>query len=244
MFTKETRIGKVRAVTGGRVIAAIDPDLPDLQPVIHGRTHNITQIGTLLKIQVGAAAVIGLVARASATSIEQREIKDEDKSFAWSIAPGEKWLELNLFGEIRNHLFERGVTYFPDVDSEVHVIEASDLKKIFDAPVSDPCITFGELSGGMRQPALLNLQRLFMRHSAIVGSTGSGKSNAVWGRGHDVVEVSSWLGHKSIDRTYRDYMRWTKLKLRLRVVSEGDQGHAPQNTFQFNDLLGSSRVLS
>lgn len=36
----------------------------------------------------------------------------------------------------------------------------------------------------------------------------------MWERGHDIVEVSSWLGHKSIDRTYKDYMKWQKLKLR------------------------------
>ena len=41
-----------------------------------------------------------------------------------------------------------------------------------------------------------------------------GFSPLMWDKGHDIVEVSSWLGHKSIDRTYRDYMRWQKLKLR------------------------------
>jgi hypothetical protein len=37
----------------------------------------------------------------------------------------------------------------------------------------------------------------------------------MWDKGHDIVEVSSWLGHKSIDRTYADYMNWKKLKLRF-----------------------------
>lgn len=41
-----------------------------------------------------------------------------------------------------------------------------------------------------------------------------GFSYLMWDKGHDIVAVSSWLGHKSIDRTYRDYMKWKKLKLR------------------------------
>ncbi len=49
-------------------------------------------------------------------------------------------------------------------------------------------------------------------HHLYAGRKGFGP--LMWELGHDVVEVSSWLGHKSIDRTYRDYMKWKRLKLR------------------------------
>ncbi len=49
-------------------------------------------------------------------------------------------------------------------------------------------------------------------HKLYAGRKGFGP--LMWDKGHDIVEVSSWLGHKSIDRTYMDYMRWQKLKLR------------------------------
>jgi hypothetical protein len=49
-------------------------------------------------------------------------------------------------------------------------------------------------------------------HHLYAGRKGFGP--LMWGLGHDVVEVSSWLGHKSIDRTYRDYMKWKRLKIR------------------------------
>jgi hypothetical protein len=49
-------------------------------------------------------------------------------------------------------------------------------------------------------------------HKLYAGRKGFGP--LMWDKGHDIVEVSSWLGHKSIDRTYSDYMKWQKLKLR------------------------------
>lgn len=52
-------------------------------------------------------------------------------------------------------------------------------------------------------------------HHLYAGRKGFGP--LMWEKGHDVVEVSSWLGHKSIDRTYRDYMKWTKVKLRRKI---------------------------
>lgn len=52
-------------------------------------------------------------------------------------------------------------------------------------------------------------------HHLYAGRKGFGP--LMWGLGHDVVEVSSWLGHKSIDRTFRDYMKWQRLKLRVRT---------------------------
>lgn len=52
------------------------------------------------------------------------------------------------------------------------------------------------------------------QHHLYAGRKGFGP--LMWGKGHDVVEVSSWLGHKSIDRTYRDYMSWRKVKVRMK----------------------------
>lgn len=35
-----------------------------------------------------------------------------------------------------------------------------------------------------------------------------------WEQGKDFVEVASWMGHASIERTYRDYMKWKRMKRR------------------------------
>lgn len=62
-------------------------------------------------------------------------------------------------------------------------------------------------------------------HHLYAGRKGFGP--LMWGLGHDVVEVSSWLGHKSIDRTYRDYMKWKRVKLRKSfcLTAQGGSTH-------------------
>lgn len=175
----ETRIGKIRAVSGTKIVLALDPEV-DVAPVIRSRIQRITQVGSLLKIKVGSRFIIGSVA--SAVAISHNDISSEEggQKFAWGILPGEKSLELNAFGEIIGGRFERGVSSFPDINSEVHVISEEDLKCVYSNEGKDILpISIGELSGGISLPAIIDLQKFVMRHSAIVGSTGAGKSNAV-----------------------------------------------------------------
>jgi hypothetical protein len=179
MSSIETRIGKIRAVSGTKIVLALDPEV-DVAPVIRTRIQRITQVGSLLKIKVGSRYIIGNVASAIAVSSNYTSEEDGGERFAWGILPGEKSLELNVFGEIVNGRFERGVSSFPDINSEVHVINEHDLKCIYANNGKDVLpLIIGELGGGVSLPAIIDLQKFIMRHAAIVGSTGSGKSNAV-----------------------------------------------------------------
>ncbi|MBK24691.1 MAG: hypothetical protein CME70_11905 [Halobacteriovorax sp.] len=180
MSSVETRIGKIRAVSGSKILLALDPEI-DIAPVIRSRVHRVTQVGSLLKVKVGARYVIGHVSSAVAVSSHHTNENDgEEGTFAWGIIPGERSLELSVFGEIINGVFERGVSSFPDIDSEVHVVDENDLKSIYSNNSEEVLpLTLGELSGGISLPAIVDLQKFVMRHAAIVGSTGSGKSNAV-----------------------------------------------------------------
>lgn len=179
MSSIETRIGKIRAVSGTKIVLALDPEV-DVAPVIRSRIQRITQVGSLLKVKIGSRYIIGNVASAIAVSSNYTSEEDGGEKFAWGILPGEKSLELNVFGEIVNRRFERGVSSFPDINSEVHVINEDDLKCIYANDGKDVLpLVIGELGGGVSLPAIIDLQKFIMRHAAIVGSTGSGKSNAV-----------------------------------------------------------------
>lgn len=69
------------------------------------------------------------------------------------------------------------------------------------------------ISNDFEEPLSRTIKRYTSgNHHLYAGRKGFGP--LMWELGHDVVEVSSWLGHKSIDRTYRDYMKWKRLKLR------------------------------
>lgn len=198
MSSIETRIGKIRAVSGSKILLALDPEV-DVAPVIRSRIHRVTQVGSLLKVKVGGRYVIGHVSSAVAVSTHHVSENDGDGgTFAWGIVPGEKSLELSVFGEIVGGRFERGVSSFPDIDSEVHVVDEVDLKTIYSNSSDEVLpIILGELSGGISLPAIIDLQKLVMRHAAIVGSTGSGKSNAVSVLLKKITELS-WAGTKVV----------------------------------------------
>lgn len=196
MIVEETRIGKIRSVNGAKIYVSMEPE-SEIAPVINGRIHHVTQLGSILKIKVGLSYVVGHVVSATAVSESQNQEIDINDNFGWSISPGEKALVLNLFGEIKGKIFERGVTTFPDINSEVHVITSEDLYKIFSPQKMSAPLVFGELTGGIDLPAIIDLQNLVMRHGAIVGATGTGKSNAVATILKGLVS-SKWIGSKTI----------------------------------------------
>ena len=86
---------------------------------------------------------------------------------------------MQLIGECYAHdRFQRGVSVFPTLDDEVHVVTESDLSAIYSTQ-SESTIEIGTHSASEGLKAHIDIDKLVTRHAAIVGSTGSGKSNAV-----------------------------------------------------------------
>ena len=72
------------------------------------------------------------------------------------------------------------MSLFPTLDDEVHVVTAKDLSMIYGGE-SPSGVMIGHHSASENLKAYIDLDKLITRHSAIVGSTGSGKSNTVAG---------------------------------------------------------------
>ena len=97
-------------------------------------------------------------------------------------------IEFNLFGEGEWHetsgswqlKFERGISSFPLPLQKVYLTPTSELKQIFtSAENSIDLIKIGTYSGTGGTSCLADMNELLGKHSAILGSTGSGKSGAV-----------------------------------------------------------------
>ena len=84
-----------------------------------------------------------------------------------------------LVGEQIGKKFERGITQFPTTNDKVHLVTIKDLDVIYGGLNDDESITVGNISASESLGAKLDLNKLISRHCAIVGSTGSGKSNTV-----------------------------------------------------------------
>lgn len=169
-----TRIGRVRHVLGATITVALDPDLAGVAPIYRGRLQPVGQIGSLVRIPQG---LVDLIATVNLVGIAE---------LTGSIAPAnaiqrdERWLQIELLGEIDHGTsrFQRGVGTYPGLDDPVHFATPDELKSVFPY-ADDKYLRLGCLAAAEEIPVCLNAASLVVRHSAIVGSTGSGKTSAV-----------------------------------------------------------------
>jgi uncharacterized protein len=104
--------------------------------------------------------------------------KSEGDTHPW----GNQWLTVQLVGERgREGKFERGVSQHPTINDAVHIVTEEDLREIYGPGDPVDFVTVGHLASAESIPALVNINRLVTRHSAVVGSTGAGKSTTVAG---------------------------------------------------------------
>ncbi len=176
MRSDVTFIGIVRRVVGAKILVELAGDISS-SPIIEGRTYRIGQVGSFVRLPVGFLNLYGIVATAGASELPKSEV-DTD---ALAAVPGQRWIEVQIVGEAYQHEeFQRGVSIFPTLDDEVHVVTEEDLSTIYGAR-SPSMIEIGTLAASVSLPAYIDLNKIVSRHSAIVGSTGSGKSNTVTG---------------------------------------------------------------
>lgn len=169
-----TCIGRVRHVMGATVTVALDPELAGVAPIFRGRLLPVGQIGSLVRIPQG---LVDLVATVSLVGIAELS---GALAPAGSVQRDERWLQVQLLGEIHRGSgeFKRGVGAYPGLDDPVHFATPQQLKSIFPAPDMEH-LRLGRLAAAEDVPVALNASRLVVRHAAVVGSTGSGKTSAV-----------------------------------------------------------------
>lgn len=165
-----TYLGKIINVNSNTVEVEISKKIPSSAPIINGRVFRIGQIGTLVKIIVGQLSIFGIVSSVSnCASNLDLNIIEPDK--------GSRYLQVQLIGEkLGNSKFVKGIGTYPTINDEVHLVIEDDLKAIYGEP-KNGFIEIGKHSSSENLPVYIDLNNLILRHSAILGSTGSGKSN-------------------------------------------------------------------
>ena len=144
-------------------------------PVINGIVYRIGQIGSFLKIPLGYCNLYGIVTQIGAAAIPEKLKMEED----FSKLSNRQFLNIALIGEQSGRKFERGVSQSPTTGDKVHLVTIDDLEIIYGGYNEANSITVGNISISESLNAKLDLDKLVSRHCAILGSTGSGKSNAV-----------------------------------------------------------------
>lgn len=173
MKSDVTFLGLVRRVVGSKVYVEISPDIPSASPIIDGRVHRLGQIGSFVRIPMGFLNLFGVVSMVGASEMQP---PSEDEIL---LPPGQRWVEVQLVGEsYGKEEFQRGVSVFPTLDDEVHIVTEEDLSVIY-APSGSSTVEIGTHSASESTRAFVDLDKIVTRHGAILGSTGSGKSNTV-----------------------------------------------------------------
>lgn len=169
-----TYIGSVKHVLGSRVTIELDKNLAGVEPIYKGDIQKVGQIGSLVRIPQGLVDLIGAVSMLGISEISGVQEPID------SVQVGDRWLQIQLIGEIDRSTgrFERGVGSYPGLDDPVHFATTEDLLTVFPNP-DDQHARVGRLSASDSIPVCLNLDSLALRHSAVVGATGSGKTSAV-----------------------------------------------------------------
>ncbi len=173
----ETEIGEIVSVSGNVLTVQLSDSMKSNMPVIDGIVYRIGQIGSFLKVPLGYANLYGIVTQIGAAAIPDSilEIAKQD----YSKLDNRQWLNMVLVGEQIGKKFERGVSQSPTTGDNVHLVTIKDLDVIYGGYDVSNSITIGNISISESLNAKIDLNKLVARHCAILGSTGSGKSNSV-----------------------------------------------------------------
>ncbi|KFN39003.1 MAG: DNA helicase [Sulfuricurvum sp. MLSB] len=177
MVNHQTTIGEIDSINGNTISIRLFDNIKSHMPIIDGVVYRVGQIGSFLKIPLGYANLYGIVTQIGSSAIPEafREVYASD----YEHAKNTQWLSLVLVGEQIGKKFERGITQFPATNDKVHLVTIDDLDIIYGGLKEDDSITVGNISVSESLAAKLDLNKFISRHCAIVGSTGSGKSNTV-----------------------------------------------------------------
>ena len=172
-----THIGEVESVSGNSVTIRMASNYPSNMPIVDGTVYRIGQIGSFLKIPLGYANLYGLITQAGVLAMPDSLLVAYKENPA--LADGHRWLRMVLVGEQIGSTFERGVLQSPTSGDQVHLVTNEDLRIVYGGYDAQSSIVIGNQSASEGLAAQLDLDKLLSRHCAILGATGSGKSNAV-----------------------------------------------------------------
>ncbi|HOC30495.1 MAG TPA: DUF87 domain-containing protein, partial [Treponemataceae bacterium] len=180
----ERQVGRVVSVDNFRVFIRLDDDLTSSYKSGFKGLYEVARINSYLIIPVGADRIVALITR---VKMQEEPEFDTDKH-SITLPSSARYVTATMLGTIehgdKSDRFIQGVYNFPVLDNPVWYVTEEDLNRIFDYKPDDTDINYQEdfyLPIG-KSPAFPDYDvkicpdQLFVKHAAILGNTGSGKS--------------------------------------------------------------------
>lgn len=182
-MTQSRTIGRVLSVDNFRIFIKIDDELKGSYKSGINDVYEVARINSYLIIPVGSDRIVALITRV--TMKEEMELDKHTTSISLPVSA--RYISATMLGTItqkngKEH-FIQGVYSFPALDNPVWYVTEKDLNHIFDNK-QNPGICYETdfyLPIGI-SPAFQNYKvkicpdQFFVKHAAILGNTGSGKS--------------------------------------------------------------------
>ena len=212
-----TYIGQVKHVLGATVTVELDPSLAGVAPIYKGYLQPVGQIGSLVRIPQGLVDLIGIVSLLGISELSGAQEPIQ------SVQIGSRWLQVQLIGEINRGTdrFSRGVGSYPGLDDSVHFTTTEDLQAVFPDP-DQQHVRLGRLAASDSVPVCLDVDALVLRHSAVVGATGSGKTSAVASTLQALVQGGWTAANIVVVDPHGEYARALGASASVRGVLESD----------------------
>jgi hypothetical protein len=177
-------IGRVLSVDNFRVFIKIDEDLRGSYTSGVNDIYEIARINSYLIIPVGSDRVVTLISRVTM----KEEIEFDKNSTNITLPTTARYISATMLGTIakdgHEEKFIQGVYNFPTLDNPVWYVTEKDLRHIFDDKQDSKDLDYEKdfyLPIGT-SPSFSNYKvkicpdQFFVKHAAILGNTGSGKS--------------------------------------------------------------------
>jgi hypothetical protein len=197
-FTDEQSLGEVRSVETSRITVR----------VTDGQRLQKARVGRLVAIQsMGDEWLIGIIERVWRHPVELLTLPEADPPADPAAVPQEEnGVSISLVGTYRardgqrKDTFTRSVFLLPEINRSVFPIEEKSLEDFMGilsssskADAAAP-LKVGTYTLDGKASAYIDGDKLFQRHAALLGSTGSGKSFTV----ASILEQSAQLPHANI----------------------------------------------
>lgn len=171
--------------------------LPGTESLIQSHYDGVTQIA-----RIGSFVIINSAGNKIVGIITSLNVQDPEKLYWTKILLDEKnkqqirTITVSLIGQFYENehselYFERGITVYPSLDEEIIIPTQKQLNLILnESSTSRELINIGKAYSNSDISIYLDPIKLFSRHTAIVGSTGNGKSCTVTVLLHSLLKAS------------------------------------------------------
>lgn len=178
-MANERNIGRIVTVDSLSVYVRLDDDLKSLYKSGYEEIYPVARINSYIVIPVGADKIVAMVNR-----VMTREETDLSKSSGTIfLTESNRYLSATMVGTIEGGQYIQGVYNYPILDNPVWYVTREDLDIIFDQKVNEKVdfrkdfyLPIGTSPAFPDYQVKINPDKMFAKHIAILGNTGSGKS--------------------------------------------------------------------